>query len=200
MFENPYYFGVPENNYDPMLYPIETLQQTNTQQILQILRAQHSDLYAQLERAGMSRQNINNIFFFVVTYTINQAGSNRTANQIYNQFRSQVPWVFLLFRQANVPQNVINQVLLRVIQITLDLIRDGDNQQPDDDWVGWENLGGVITSAPTVSSWQRNRLDVFARGTDGALWHIWWNGRNWSEWESLGGTDYRPTWSRLVGA
>ncbi len=54
-------------------------------------------------------------------------------------------------------------------------------------WSRWENLGGVLTSAPAVSSWAPNRLDTFVKGTDDALWHKWWNGSRWSEWESLGG-------------
>jgi hypothetical protein len=54
-------------------------------------------------------------------------------------------------------------------------------------WLGWEDLGGVLTSAPAVSSWAANRLDCFVRGTDNALWHKWWNGSSWSGWESLGG-------------
>ena len=52
---------------------------------------------------------------------------------------------------------------------------------------GWESLGGILTSAPDVSSWAANRLDVFARGTDNALWHRWWDGSAWRGWESLGG-------------
>ena len=55
------------------------------------------------------------------------------------------------------------------------------------DWSGWENLGGVLTSAPTVSSWSANRLDCFVRGTNNAMWHKWWNGAAWSGWENLGG-------------
>ena len=51
---------------------------------------------------------------------------------------------------------------------------------------GWESLGGVITSGPDVCSWAPGRLDVFARGTDNALWHKWYQG-GWSGWESLGG-------------
>ncbi len=51
----------------------------------------------------------------------------------------------------------------------------------------WESLGGKITSNPAVVSWGANRIDVFARGTDGAVWHRWWNGRSWGGWESLGG-------------
>ena len=55
-------------------------------------------------------------------------------------------------------------------------------------WSNWESLGGLLTSAPTVSSWSENRLDVFARGTDNALWHKWWD-NGWNDWESLGGLD-----------
>ena len=54
-------------------------------------------------------------------------------------------------------------------------------------WSNWEDLGGVLTSGPGVSSWAANRLDVFVRGTDNALWHKWWNGSSWNGWESLGG-------------
>lgn len=36
----------------------------------------------------------------------------------------------------------------------------------------WENLGGVITSPPSVVSWGSNRLDVFAIGTDSACWFV----------------------------
>lgn len=53
-------------------------------------------------------------------------------------------------------------------------------------WLGWESLGGVVTSAPAVCSWSSGRLDVFARGTDSALWHRWYD-NGWSGWESLGG-------------
>jgi hypothetical protein len=55
-------------------------------------------------------------------------------------------------------------------------------------WSGWESLGGVLTSAPAVSSWGANRLDCFVRGTDTAMWHKWWDGAAWRGWENLGGT------------
>jgi hypothetical protein len=55
-------------------------------------------------------------------------------------------------------------------------------------WSGWEKLGGVLNSDPAAVSWGSDRIDVFARGTDNALIHIWWNGATWSEWENLGGT------------
>ncbi len=43
-------------------------------------------------------------------------------------------------------------------------------------WSGWENLGGVLTSAPGCSSWGVNRIDCFVRGTNSAMWHKWWSG------------------------
>ncbi|HLN35132.1 MAG TPA: tyrosinase family protein [Nitrososphaeraceae archaeon] len=54
-------------------------------------------------------------------------------------------------------------------------------------WSGWEDLGGIITSAPSVASWAANRLDCFVRGQDSHMWHKWWNGSSWSGWEDLGG-------------
>jgi hypothetical protein len=53
-------------------------------------------------------------------------------------------------------------------------------------WSGWESLGGYITSDPTAASRQANIVDVFARGTDAALWsRAYVNG--WYNWYSLGG-------------
>src|SRR5580700_255028 len=51
----------------------------------------------------------------------------------------------------------------------------------------WKSLDGKITDAPVVVSWAKNRLDVFARGSDNAVWHIWCDGNQWGQWESLGG-------------
>jgi hypothetical protein len=53
-------------------------------------------------------------------------------------------------------------------------------------WSGAERLGGRLTSQPAVASWAPGRYDVFARGTDNALWHKWYAG-GWSGWESLEG-------------
>jgi hypothetical protein len=55
-------------------------------------------------------------------------------------------------------------------------------------WSFWEYLrGGELTaSGPAVCSWAAGRLDVFVRGTDNALWRIWYDG-DWSRWELLGG-------------
>ncbi|HET6212482.1 MAG TPA: hypothetical protein VFE14_06370, partial [Micromonosporaceae bacterium] len=54
-------------------------------------------------------------------------------------------------------------------------------------------IAGAAVSDPidpaattAVASWGTNRLDLFAKGTDGTLKHKFYNGR-WSAWESLGG-------------
>ena len=51
--------------------------------------------------------------------------------------------------------------------------------------------GGTDSAAdcraiPT-SSWGPNRLDVFVRGLDGALWHTGWTASGWFAWQGLGG-------------
>ncbi|PQQ42115.1 hypothetical protein C6H65_05690, partial [Photorhabdus luminescens] len=47
-----------------------------------------------------------------------------------------------------------------------------------------------VTNKPAVSRNLDGRLEVFARGTDNALWHIWQTAPNsgWSGWQSLGHT------------
>jgi hypothetical protein len=54
-------------------------------------------------------------------------------------------------------------------------------------WSGWEDLGGIITSAPAAASWAANRLDTFVKGANNHMFHKWWNGTSWSGWEDLGG-------------
>jgi hypothetical protein len=56
-------------------------------------------------------------------------------------------------------------------------------------WYGWESLNGVLTDGTGIAatSWGNNRIDLFVNGTDGAIWHKWWDGRAWRGWESLGG-------------
>ena len=47
--------------------------------------------------------------------------------------------------------------------------------------------GRVPHLEPSVSSWAPNRLDVFARGSDNALYHKSWNGIGVERYERLGG-------------
>jgi hypothetical protein len=46
-----------------------------------------------------------------------------------------------------------------------------------------------FTYSPAVVSWGLSRLDVFGISSrDGGVRHAWFDGQNWSAWESLGGT------------
>src|SRR5690606_27345548 len=140
----PVYIPVPASTY--RLEPIYQMrQQVNAQQVLQHIRTEHSSLFNELQQAGMNRQIAEYVFFFVINFTLNQANTNQSAAQIYQQFQRQVPWLTLLFTQLNVPRNVMNRILTRVIEITLQLLRP---EEPADGWAPWENLGGVLTSAP----------------------------------------------------
>jgi hypothetical protein len=62
--------------------------------------------------------------------------------------------------------------------------------------LNWERLGGVFSSAPGVTAWGQNRLDVFGLGTDGAMFHKAWDGTAWRpstlDWERLGGVFTSP--------
>jgi hypothetical protein len=67
-------------------------------------------------------------------------------------------------------------------------------------WSGWLSLGtppnGVLTSGPAVASWSLNRMDLVARGSDNAVWHLpydynnaaWAANNGFGGWDSLGGT------------
>lgn len=43
-----------------------------------------------------------------------------------------------------------------------------------------------LSGPPAACSWGPSRLDVFARGAAGDLVHVWWDGGDWSSFESLG--------------
>jgi spore germination protein YaaH len=51
----------------------------------------------------------------------------------------------------------------------------------------WISLGGVLTSGVDAASWGPNRLDIFVRGSNNAVWHRGSAVGGWSNWESLGG-------------
>jgi len=55
---------------------------------------------------------------------------------------------------------------------------------------GYESQGGLLLapgSGPAVASQGTNRLDVFARGADSALWWKVWDGSAWGSWAKVGG-------------
>ena len=55
------------------------------------------------------------------------------------------------------------------------------------EWTPWKNLGGALTSAPAVASWENRRIDCFIRGADNHMWHRSGDGLNWGGWYDLGG-------------
>ena len=54
-------------------------------------------------------------------------------------------------------------------------------------WSSFSRLGGSLTSAPAVTTWGTNRLDVFARGQDNALYHMVFDG-SWHPWVRIPAT------------
>ena len=164
-------------------------QQSNTREIMQTIRSEHNDVYSDLERLGLNRNLIDLLITFIVNFTISQEGTNLQPRQVYNRFRNQIPWFNLVLRQINIRDSELERIIIRIIEIVLDIIRNGSRPpEPGRGWSRWESLGGVLTTAPAAASWQPNRLDVFAGGTGNSLYHIWWDGSRWSSWESLGGT------------
>ncbi len=61
-------------------------------------------------------------------------------------------------------------------------------------WSHWTSLGGTSTSDVTVARNEDGRLEIFVRGTDGALWHRWEKAPDgaWSAWTSLAGGVHAP--------
>jgi Repeat of unknown function (DUF346) len=72
-------------------------------------------------------------------------------------------------------------------------VKGGDNAiwfrtwVPRTGWSGWYSLGGNLTSAPALVSQSDGVVNVFARGTDCAVYQRYWDGTKWSDWLSLGG-------------
>jgi hypothetical protein len=58
---------------------------------------------------------------------------------------------------------------------------------PGGSWTRSLDLGGPLRSQPAAVSWAPGRLDVFARGTDDALWHPVHSRGRWLSWARLGG-------------
>src|SRR4051794_23403347 len=76
----------------------------------------------------------------------------------------------------------------------LDLaIRGGDNTMyldtyvPGSGWSGWSGLGGGVAAAPPLESQADGVLDIYGRGTDGAVYERGWSGSAWSDWINLSG-------------
>jgi hypothetical protein len=92
-------------------------------------------------------------------------------------------------------------------------VRDNNNGYEHQAWGGslpwgpgptmqdWEPHGspsGTFASRPSMAAWGLNRLDIFGTGADGNLYHLAWNGSNWSP--STGWDGYGNPGANLVGA
>ena len=156
--------------------------------IMTLINQQFNNFYTELQRYGVQRVVARNIFRNIVTYVLRNENKytgniEQRTNAIFNAYRRDNARIFVILRGYGVPNNRINQIIRAIIRFTLENIEE----QPSTGWSQWEDLGGVLTSDPAVASWQANRLDVFGRGQNNALWHKWWNGTSWSGWEDLGG-------------
>ncbi|KAG8418904.1 hypothetical protein J3459_011885 [Metarhizium acridum] len=67
------------------------------------------------------------------------------------------------------------------------IMASNQNSWTGSSWSGWYNQGGVIVDDVPPVSTASNRLDLFARGTDNALYQKSWNGGAWTAWIDLGG-------------
>jgi hypothetical protein len=56
------------------------------------------------------------------------------------------------------------------------------------DWSSWVPLGSGLAGSPEAILDAAGRVQVFARGSDGAMWHTGQDAGGWSPWERLGGT------------
>ncbi|KAI0503382.1 hypothetical protein F5B22DRAFT_550979 [Xylaria bambusicola] len=68
----------------------------------------------------------------------------------------------------------------------------GDSYYPSGE--EWENLGGNFSGLPSIGSWGENRLDVVGiSAVTGSLFHKYWDGSGWSQWEDLEGGPFIGT-------
>lgn len=156
--------------------------------LMALINRRFNNHYEELEGYGVRRADTRNIFRNIVAYVLrNHDNYKGTIDQrtyaILQDLRRDNPYAFTILRRKGVPNTRINQIFSDIIRFTLENLDIGNVGG----WSRWEDLGGILTSAPAAASWQSRRLDVFARGQNQALWHIYWNGARWSAWEDLGG-------------
>ena len=64
------------------------------------------------------------------------------------------------------------------------------NRNSDGAMTHWRSLGGSLSAGPVIALNADGRREIFAVGTDGALWHVWEVslGGGWSPWATFGGS------------
>src|SRR5438876_493506 len=65
----------------------------------------------------------------------------------------------------------------------------------------WHRMGASFAGNPAVAAAADGRLEVFLRGADNVLYHIWQTAPNgdWSQWENLSSGTYRPLGHPVAG-
>jgi hypothetical protein len=167
-----------------------------TNRIMAIINRDLGYAYSEFQRYGVQRPIARWVFISIINYVLrnesNYLGTiEQRSTRLLSALRRDILPIINTLRIFGVPSSRIDQIFYEIIRIILESIIDGPRppapRPPVSGWSDWEDLGGVLTSAPAVASWQPNRLDVFGRGQNNALWHIWWDGTRWSNWEDLGG-------------
>lgn len=196
--QNPYPFyntmatGYHENLYESSSDSFEEAMMRQRPQdinrIMALVNRQFENYYIELQSYGVPRIVTSNIFRSIVAYVLENENKytgnlDQRTNALFNAYLRDNVIVFIILRGYGVPSNRINQMIRTIIRFVLENI----GEQPAAGWSEWEDLGGVLTSAPAAVSWGPNRIDVFVRGQNNSLWHKWWDGSRWSEWEDLGG-------------
>lgn len=153
--------------------------QQEVNRILGLLIEQQPQLFRNFTAHDVPRSQINSYFITAINYTLDTASKytgniNRRTNAIFNDFRKEYDSIFNSLRRAGVPNNVINSTFKDVIEFTLRISGavPVPSPVPGGIWSQWEDLGDTLTSAPAAVSWGPSRTDVFAKGTNNALWHI----------------------------
>jgi hypothetical protein len=172
---NPAYICPFNNPMRPFDFEETRQNPQDVNRIMALIDEEFENYYAELQRYGVPRFITRNIFRDIVTYVLanesKYSGSiTQKTNQLFNAYRRDNPGAFVALLGFGVPAGLINQIFRDIIRFTLENI-DTAPAPPVTGWSRWEDLGGILSSAPAVSSWSANRLDVFGRGQNNALWH-----------------------------
>jgi hypothetical protein len=97
-----------------------------------------------------------------------------------------------LFRPAAIHQN--GRVMVFGVSENSSVLLRQSLSEATGEWEAVGSLGGIHTSPPAVIANADGRIEVFARGSDNALYHKWQVsvGSSFSDWESLGGWHTSP--------
>lgn len=170
------------------------LLRASAQDVNKILREidnSHSDIYEEFAKYRVNRAAARYIISLAISYALDNKGKysgddRKKAEDLSRDFYNAYKQMLLVTMVVGVPANVIRNILNKIMYIAITNSEESSSRPPSNErWSPWEDLGGILTSAPGATSWGRNRIDVFVRGTDKGMYHKWWNGR-WSNWENLG--------------